>query len=602
MLQKYSTLATLIAIYILAWMIQSSLLFNWDVSWGLHEASRLLAGGNYANSFFEPSPPMFLYLYSIPVIISGFFTISITLAFRLFIFMLVSLSLFICNCLPSSNLFLLVLAATFLALPLPPDFGQREHLFFILVMPYLLLVYRRLSSTSAESTYLPYQKHLSILIGLLAGIGFAIKPFFPITLIFIETYYAYRKKNWLAWLRPEIVVILALLSIYVLTIFLFHRAYITTILPLVIRYHYQSYHFAWRGIFLNPPVYFCGFTLLFYLAQYHTLSQLKKFNFIPSGLPWKGMTQPSPSQQVRGKFLGRLCGFIPHERSNLILLTHILLISLSSFILTYILQRSPWEYHILPAYSIAILLTLLVFISSLQPQTKKTLSAELVGLILLLLTFFSLYYQTMLNTRRLGLIIFILLLLSLCTLHSRTSKIYFMAISVLLLLTATLPIYHSYELINSFMSYKEMIKPLITTMRTLAPKQPVYFFSTTMVNQFPTIDYTNSKSISQYPSFAWLAGIVKQSATTHNLYQNQQLNRDKSYFINQIANELYIYKPSLVFVDIQANKPYLDHINFDYINEFSKYKTFRIAWNIYRYYATIEKPNEYKFAIYRRKE
>src|SRR3990167_3692142 len=75
------------SIYFFSWVSQSSFLVSWDVSWGLHEARRLLAGGVYGKDFFEPSPPMFLYLYSLPLIFSQpFFIITFVLLELLYIY------------------------------------------------------------------------------------------------------------------------------------------------------------------------------------------------------------------------------------------------------------------------------------------------------------------------------------------------------------------------------------------------------------------------------------------------------------------------------------------------------------------------------------
>ncbi|OGT36882.1 MAG: hypothetical protein A3F11_08870 [Gammaproteobacteria bacterium RIFCSPHIGHO2_12_FULL_37_14] len=621
MLQKASYLVIpLIIIYLSAWMIQSTLLFNWDVSWGLQEAKRLLAGGHYAKEFFEPSPPMFLYLYSLPVMLSKFFSIPITLAFRLFIFVLASLSLCLCGYLlwsnkhndrAQSNLFLLTLAATFLALPLPTDFGQREHLFFILIMPYVLLVYSRLLSNNSA-------KH-TILIGLFASIGLAIKPFFPITLVFLEAYYIYRKKNYLAWLRAETITVFLVLITYIVIIFLFHRDYITIILPLIARYHYHSYHFPWTQILFNFPMFFCGLILLLYFIQYPMIKQIKEIN----------------------------------------ILTSVLIVSFISFLLIYILQRSPWEYHLFPAFSLAIILTILLFDLLLHPFKTSHYLMEKIGLILLLIIFFASYYPTIwtiiifspstffsfltvfclailrlaypnknawwLSSLTLLMIAISFLvatflkfdtwnahqfsmtlltfsmLLTLCILRSNTKSDHLIVTSYLVFFISALPTYHTYLLINGFMAYKDTMKPLINAMRILAPQQSVYFLSTTMVNEFPIIDDTTSQPISQYPSFAWLAGIIKQYSQTNNSHQLQQLNDDKAYFVKNIANELDIFKPTLVFIDVQKNKPYLENYNFDYINELSSDPTFRMAWRNYQYYATIEKTNAYKFALYRRK-
>ena len=510
----------LIIIYVAAWIIQSTLLFNWDISWGLYEADRLLAGGNYAKDFFEPSPPMFLYLYSIPVAFSHIFVIPLTLAFRLFIFGLASTSLFICYKLLSSSrniltkpfylkLFLLTLAVTFLALPLPTDFGQREHIFFILIMPYLLLVFNRLLDREPSVRFSYTLKN--ILIGLLAGIGLAIKPFFPMTLIVIEVYYAYRKKSWLAWLRPETIAILLLFAIYILIIFLFHRNYITIIAPLIMRYHYQSYHFSWLMIFSNQALLFCSLIFLFYFTQWQSFSNSKEIS----------------------------------------LLINILFFSLLSFVLLYIIQRSPWEYHLFPAYSTAILLAVLLFTIA-KHIGKQRVKIDII--------------------QNVSFIIFAALIFS-------------------------FPIWYSYGCMTAFLAYKQTTKNLPTILPELI-QQPVYFLSTTMPPTFAIIELLQAKPVSQFAHFAWLAGMFKQPIKNEKQYQ--QLNQDKLFIVNNVTKELATYKPLFIFVDVQKNKPYFDGITFEYLKEFSNYPKFNLAWHAYRYYATIEKVDAYKFAIYKR--
>jgi len=176
-------------LFILSWFLQLQFYMGWDISWGLHESKKLLTGGTYGKDFFEQSPPMFLYLYSPSILISSFFKLNLAILFKIYIYLLCGISLLLCDTInkkifpqqdnPIRFLFLLALTTVFLFIPFGFDFGQREHIMLVLVMPYLLTVVLRLKNESLNLRFL-------IVIGCLSGLGFAIKPFFLIPFFFIE--------------------------------------------------------------------------------------------------------------------------------------------------------------------------------------------------------------------------------------------------------------------------------------------------------------------------------------------------------------------------------------------------------------------------------
>src|SRR3990167_3728179 len=86
----------LCGIYTLAWLMQTNLFMNVDVNWLIHASQRLLKGGSYTKNFFETTPPLILFLNVPPIIVSKLCSVSIVLVFRLYIFLLASLSLFLC--------------------------------------------------------------------------------------------------------------------------------------------------------------------------------------------------------------------------------------------------------------------------------------------------------------------------------------------------------------------------------------------------------------------------------------------------------------------------------------------------------------------------
>lgn len=325
---RINLLTGLILIYLLSWMIQSTILLNWDVSWLMHETRRLLAGGTYIHDFPDMNPPMIMYLYIPPVLINHFFSIKIATAFRLYVFFLTTLSLALCmqfirdifsaHDKKLKNIFILSISFIFLILPLY-EFGQREHILILLTMPYFLMVTTRLEDKKVPAS-------IAILVGILAGLGFSIKPYFLVAFVLIELYYMIQTKNLFAWIRPETVIIGLIPIIYAISIFKFQPDYISAVIPLAARNYYVGFEHAWYKIIFHPINYFCYFVILFYIMQYQ-MNHYKR-------------------------------------------LSTVLVIALIGFLFSYYIQRTTWYYHFFPAYSLALLLFVFLF-SQLKSQLKS---------------------------------------------------------------------------------------------------------------------------------------------------------------------------------------------------------------------------------------
>ena len=97
-----------------------------------------------------------------------------------------------------------LLLLVFVELPLArADFGEREHLLVLLAAPYILAVIGR-----ARGAGLPAME--MAVVGLMAGVGVALKPYFLALPAALECYLAIRRRSVRAWLRPEPIVMLAL--------------------------------------------------------------------------------------------------------------------------------------------------------------------------------------------------------------------------------------------------------------------------------------------------------------------------------------------------------------------------------------------------------
>jgi len=310
-------------IYYFSWLLQDSLFLNWDVGHLLNSAKLLLAGGSYSQDFFIPNTPVILHLYLPPILVSRYFQIDLLLSFRIYIYFLTTISLIFCYYFlhkqfqkqdkTLANLLFLVLVFSFLCLPLH-EFGQRDHLLVVFAMPYLLLVSYQLRGNPSHFSY--------FFIGFWAAIGFAIKPQFLITPILIESYVMFYYRRWSALIRPELMAIVFFMIFYSIFTWLFYPDYISIVIPFLLKFYYVAVRSPWSEVLLNPLTIFFVLVLLFYIIEnyYHIYNEniYKVFQ-------------------------------------------NILLITLFSFVITYVSQHTTFYYHLIPAFTISLLLLMFLF-------------------------------------------------------------------------------------------------------------------------------------------------------------------------------------------------------------------------------------------------
>lgn len=309
----------LIILCIAAWFLQSHLLLNWDVSWDLLIAKRLSEGGNYTHDFFDLNPPLLFYLLIPPVLIAKYFSLNLPLSFRFYIFTLSILSLSLCTLLanriflkqhrPLAYLMLAMLTLTFLVIPMM-DFGEREHLLFIFTFPYFLAVICRLEKYSLPAG-------LALSIGILAFVGFALKPYFLILPLLIETFVLIYTRTLFSWARIETILGIGLLLSYFFFIYSIHPDYLSSVIPIAMQFYYQGFSAPWHEVLYNHLMFFCTLSILVCISQY-------KKN------PYK----------------------IP---------SIVFIIALLGFLIPYFIQQTAWSYHVLPAFCMALLLITFMF-------------------------------------------------------------------------------------------------------------------------------------------------------------------------------------------------------------------------------------------------
>lgn len=162
-----------------------------DQSMYLSMADLLLCGRLPYVDCFDNNPPLIIYLNVIPIVVARTFHILIPLAAKLVMFAICAL----CGLLAfltagaagknkeSTALLFLGAILGFAAFNQTQmmDLGQREHIFAICYFPFLLL--RTLRYNEPEPTV---NRPLAIFIGILAGLGIALKHYFALIALLVE--------------------------------------------------------------------------------------------------------------------------------------------------------------------------------------------------------------------------------------------------------------------------------------------------------------------------------------------------------------------------------------------------------------------------------
>lgn len=280
---------------------------NHDVAWFLYVADGLLAGGELYRDFVGTNAPM-ASLSLLPAALLAKVGLSPYAALCVLAMALALLSCGLCLGLAAQwqgprrwrTWASAVLLTAFLILP-GYTFGQREHLFTILIAPYLLCLTLRVAG-------IPMPSRLAVMAGAMAGIGVGLKPHFVLIAAAAEFALLLRLGDLRRLFRPESLALAVCAVAIVAEVFLFHPTYVHDVLPGVI---------ATYGGFNNPDLVLIS--LVVYLA-----------------LLWALSAPPAAA--------------LPHA------LRDILLFAVAGALLSFVLQGKGWYYH---GYPIVFLLFLL---------------------------------------------------------------------------------------------------------------------------------------------------------------------------------------------------------------------------------------------------
>ena len=199
--------------------IQSWGIINPDVSFLAWTARQVMGPAVFGVDIYEVNPPLAFMIYTPAALISSL--TGFDLAIKLWVTALgcLSVAMFWQTCDTKLRLPLSITLAIFIAFVLPEGFAQREQVAFILTAPYVAG---------------PCRNRLgAVLVGVMAGVGFAIKPYFLIPLALV---FATRRRIGVAeW------AIAATGVVYAVTLLLFFQPYLFEFMPLA-RATYRAIH------------------------------------------------------------------------------------------------------------------------------------------------------------------------------------------------------------------------------------------------------------------------------------------------------------------------------------------------------------------------
>jgi hypothetical protein len=206
--------------------------YNHDVAWILHCAERLLAGQRLYVDVTDNNPPLIFWLTAAIVSIGRSCHLPALVAYNATILLLVIASATAAarvarwSSSTASGPFggaLVGLLITILIFLPGYDYGQREHLAVVLLLPHVFVVGALLGGDRTPPT------HWQIAAAVFAAPGLLIKPFFLLTWLLLELVLMLRARTTRICLRWANLVIVSLSSSYALAALLVHPEYIDVI-------------------------------------------------------------------------------------------------------------------------------------------------------------------------------------------------------------------------------------------------------------------------------------------------------------------------------------------------------------------------------------
>ncbi len=197
---------------------------NHDVSWILYGAGRMLNGAVFGRDIVDVNPPLVWWLSLPAALVAQNSGLTPSLAFKLQVLLLVFACIWLIHVLrPAIRAWQLALLLAILLITPAYHFGQREHLMAILTLPYVISLLSGKNDEGAAAARLAA--------GIMAGIGFALKPYFLVIPLLLEAYRLVKTRSPSSLIRMETLSIAAVGLAYAAAVWLWARDYVLTVAP-----------------------------------------------------------------------------------------------------------------------------------------------------------------------------------------------------------------------------------------------------------------------------------------------------------------------------------------------------------------------------------
>jgi putative flippase GtrA len=281
-----------------------------DVSWQFWLARQMLGGVPLYTHLMEINPPLWFWM-AMPLQLLGTkigvgpdrLYIAAIIIFAAWSAIVTSRLLTVENA--RRGIFIIAILLLCLVAPLS-DFGQREQITIIFVLPYCALLFKRAMDEQVSAG-------LALTIGLVAAGGFALKHYFALVPIVLELWILWRSRSLRYSLRVETITVGTLAVVYVISIAFFTPDFFRIIVPMVS----SAYH----G-YEKPLIEQLGRTevLIWFIVAISYLQMRRELN-------------------ERDRGIGDVLG-----------------LSAVAFAASYFMQQKGWQYHAIPATVCASLL------------------------------------------------------------------------------------------------------------------------------------------------------------------------------------------------------------------------------------------------------
>lgn len=199
---------------------------NLDDAWLLDVAGRVVGGERLGVDVIESNPPLIIYLMEAPVYLAKLFHISHVTGFIIYIEIIGLVTTVITFTQVKDTSLRLCLIFIIFFLP-GVVFGEREHIFIMLAMPYFVSQWRK---EKAPLWYL-------IVSGLLAAVGVSLKPFFVIIWLATVLTKMVLDRRFFAFLNWQDLLIGIIGGAYLLYVVFVEKTYMASVFPLIYKYY-----------------------------------------------------------------------------------------------------------------------------------------------------------------------------------------------------------------------------------------------------------------------------------------------------------------------------------------------------------------------------